>query len=913
MMKYFCGEDRRRQAVARHGTLNGIDFLELSDDQGLTPEQRQRTLLVHFVKALSPSLVAGLTGETIIIEGGEKVRNVAITAVSHDAPNVLKVTVDKAGDFSTYRLRLLRDDDSNEPPEGIDPLLSAVDFSFKTSGPTELDCRAEPVCPAEPLKEPAIDYLAKDYASFRRLILDRLAVIMPGWRERNPADLGVALVELLAYVGDQLSYQQDAVATEAYLDTARRRISVRRHARLVDYYMHNGANARVWVQVQVNADSIRLPRGTTLFTRVMGNEVTGIPEKSSTHDEAVRRQPEIFETAHDIKLFQAHSRMAFYTWGARECCLPEGATRATLSGHFPNLKAGDVLVLMEVCGPLTGQQEDADPAHRHAVRLTHVTLSEDPLGGQFLDPPGDGAVPVTEIQWVDEDALPFPLCISSKTGQNGGGGYIEEVSAAFGNIVLADHGMTIRDEEIGEVPESKFGPARRQNGCGRDGSRDGQRETLPLRFRPTLKETPLTFAKLYDEDPLFGIDFDPAHRTDLDSRTIPQALRTQFANRGVFFQSNTLSIQGTASEWSISDDSRAYIVRVEERDERERLNVYKVTDSARAMISLSPEDALPAIVLKGRESPGSEESTWLPRRDLLGSSPNANEFVVEIESDGSARIRFGDDQFGKRPNSGTKFTATYRVGNGVRGNIGSKSLAHIVTSDPGIIGVWNPMPAQGGTEPETIDEVRQTAPYVFHKQARAVTPEDYAAIASRYPGVQKAAATLRWTGSWHTVFVTVDRFGGLEVDEDFEAGLRGYLERYRMAGHDIEVDGPRFIPLEIAMHVAVKPDYFRAHVQKALLQLFSSGRLPDGRRGIFHPDNFTFGQPVYLSRLYAAAEGVEGVASVQITTFQRQEVPGKAALDAGQLDMGRLEIARLDNDPDRPQRGVFHLTVEGGK
>ena len=70
---------------------------------------------------------------------------------------------------------------------------------------------------------------------------------MPDWRERNPADLGITLVELLAYAGDQLSYYQDAVATEAYLGTARRRTSVRRHARLVDYPMHDGANARAWL------------------------------------------------------------------------------------------------------------------------------------------------------------------------------------------------------------------------------------------------------------------------------------------------------------------------------------------------------------------------------------------------------------------------------------------------------------------------------------------------------------------------------------------------------------------------------------------------------------------------------------------------------------------------------------------
>ena len=92
---------------------------------------------------------------------------------------------------------------------------------------------------------------------------------MPDWRERHVPDLGIALVELLAYVGDHLSYYQDAVATEAYLDTARQRISVRRHARLVDYPMHEGCNARAWVFVDDRAPTHDLrARGFLLHHRV---------------------------------------------------------------------------------------------------------------------------------------------------------------------------------------------------------------------------------------------------------------------------------------------------------------------------------------------------------------------------------------------------------------------------------------------------------------------------------------------------------------------------------------------------------------------------------------------------------------------------------------------------------------------
>ena len=167
----------------------------------------------------------------------------------------------------------------------------------------------------------------------------------------------------------------------------------------------------------------------------------------------------------------------------------------------------------------------------------------------------------------------------------------------------------------------------------------------------------------------------------------------------------------------------------------------------------------------------------------------------------------------------------------------------------------------------------RTRPTAFRRQERAVTPEDYAEVAERHAEVQRAAATFRWTGSWHTVFLTVDRLGGLPVDEDFERQMRRHMERYRMAGYDLEVDGPRFVPLEIELHVCVRPDYFRSSVKAALLEVFSSRSLPDGRRGVFHPDNFTFGQPVYLSRLIAAAQAVAGVESVRATKFQRQGRP----------------------------------------
>src|SRR5207245_10168330 len=68
-----------------------------------------------------------------------------------------------------------------------------------------------------------------------------------------------------------------------------------------------------------------------------------------------------------------------------------------------HLRVGDVLIFEEVVGPKTGVKEDADPTHRHAVRLTKVELAKDTLYD----------IPVVEIEWGAEDALPFQLCLST--------------------------------------------------------------------------------------------------------------------------------------------------------------------------------------------------------------------------------------------------------------------------------------------------------------------------------------------------------------------------------------------------------------------------------------------------------------------------------------------------------------------
>ena len=65
----------------------------------------------------------------------------------------------------------------------------------------------------------------------------------------------------------------------------------------------------------------------------------------------------------------------------------------------------------------------------------------------------------------------------------------------------------------------------------------------------------------------------------------------------------------------------------------------------------------------------------------------------------------------------------------------------------------------------TDERVNRVTRDLFRKYRSAA---DYAGAAQRRPEVQRAAARFRWTGSWHTVFVTADRAGGGPVDAPFD-------------------------------------------------------------------------------------------------------------------------------------------------
>jgi hypothetical protein len=869
-----CVDEQRRWDVRRHH-LNGIDYVEVGDDL--------RSLTVYFLNTAPDHVKRG----NVRIEGGVRVHNLNViddprvrTTGDSERDDCMELTLNKQGDLSEYTLYLVEMDEHGRPRQthlhGFDPRYAHIKFSFQAGCPSDLDCQPDEQCPTPQRNEPHINYLAKDFASFRQVILDRLALLVPDWQERHVPDLGIALVELLAYTGDYLSYYQDAVATEAYIKTARQRISVRRHARLVDYAVHEGCNARAWLCIEIDEDR-RLPREDVYFITGHNNSLPTLGGTLMASDlyDIPRNLYEVFEPTYigAMQLYEAHNCIYIYTWGDRECCLPSGATSATLRDDYKDrhdartteasaerknhenspgnaekervlhLRPGDIVMFEEVLGPRTGQQADSNPEHRQAVRLTSVMQGIDELYGQ----------PILNIEWGSEDALQFPLCISSIT-EAPECQYLKNVSVARGNVILVDHGQTLdKQEDLGRVPTVEIPTKDCAAGCARESA------ATPGKFRPSLARKPLTFC-----EPIYA-------------------------------------------------RSRA---------------------SASGFLSQNPRQAIAQVQLAERRGATPDDSahrTWGAKLDLLESQGRDCHFVAEIDNDGLAHLRFGDGTMGSAPSPGARFTASYRVGNGIVGNVGAEAISHIVfrRTDLGTgIKIRNPMAATGGTEPEPLEDVRLFAPTAFLKEPqRAITADDYAMLAMRTPNIrlQQAAATLRWTGSWYEVRVAVDPLGTEDISQDLLQRVERFLYRYRRAEHDLVVAPASYVSLDIAISVCVQDHYLRGHIKSALLDVFSNRILPNGQQGLFHPDRLTFGTSIHLSSLIAAAQAVEGVKSVQVTKLQRlyhepeEELNEKSnqklspEIMNGVLPVRPLEVPRLDNDPSFPEHGMLRLDVRGGR
>ncbi len=788
------------------------------------------------VQGVAPVDIFSIKGGSRIPAGSGPGR-VQVTAVAAGSGSkYLQLRVLPIGDYSTYGLMVSHRDvvlDTNGNPvlngdgtplleSKIDPLFAEKKFKFR---PGCFNSNCAPVGKQEPTTgEPVIDYLAKDFDSFKHVLINAMQVRVPNWQPTSEADLDQVLIDLIAADADELSDFQDRVMNEAYLGRARKRVSLARHARLMDYHIHQGNQASTRLALKMVADD-NIPRGFGVWTG----------EKWQDEDEVV------FVSTHDQQCFAALNELHLYTWngivtaletGSVEAdLLPPGGTTKTAAEELLTLLRRDdirMLSIEEKLNPETGGQNGRDKTARQLLRLRNgaqaAALVHDPVEDAWL----------VRVYWQEQDKLTRRYCFVTQCPAQPS---LEGVSAFCGNLIEVTHGRPHRTT-----------------------------------FKPP------------------GTPLNPTDNSGL-------------VHTGeVWFELPPEKRWGTQCPLPLA------------------LLAYRNTEPG--------GDQPPKSTLEVEVSGFSR--LWEEQKDLIESESGDTHFVVETDEYDRSTIRFGNNINGRGLDSDARVICRYQVGRGSVGNIGADTLTGFDNSAsgyPNVKEVWNPFDVTDGRDPEEPAVIIRRVPQAFRsKQLRAVTLEDYAKRAEQLPGVSHAKARYSWTGSWRTVRVAIDPKGTDRLSEELRRKVERHLDAVRLIGEDLEVRGARYVALDIFVKLCVHSDYWPEDLAYELEREFSDDYTADGRQGFFHPDLWTFGQPVYSSQLIGRALSVTGVERVLLVSMRRRHSgSGVGATvvtinpedmvheETGVLNVDPFEVIQVANDPNHLEKGSLQFDLAGGR
>lgn len=283
---------------------------------------------------------------------------------------------------------------------------------------------------------------------------------------------------------------------------------------------------------------------------------------------------------------------------------------------------------------------------------------------------------------------------------------------------------------------------------------------------------------------------------------------------------------------------------------------------------------------------------WKEVEELYGNGSKDQVFTTSLDSQGMI-VQLGDGQTGAQAPTGlSNILATYRQGIGVAGNVAAGSLKTLLDRPVGLKTVMNPSAANGGADPESLDQARTNAPNTVRTLGRIVSLEDFADQARQFAGIAKAAAVSAWNGEDQVAYLTVAGVDGAQVVDPTFSDLVADLNIRRDLNRSMRVRS--YVPINIQVRAQIDvdpsrvPDAVQAAAHAALIEYLSF-------------DNLQFGQPIHLSSIYAVLQSVPGVLAVDVLLLQF-----KSSADAGshgatsapvqeQLAINANELAWIDD------------------
>ncbi|PTQ69182.1 baseplate J/gp47 family protein [Pseudomonas sp. GV071] len=486
--------DDRADVLQSHG-LDGLKLALVSLGPGANPAYADIEL--SFFNGLHlAAIVADLSADpsrvhqVFRLRGGSRVLagnalgQVQVTAVSALDSRRLRLRIAPVGDYSTYRLELVWNANL------IDPFFSSIGFKFRPGCFTNDCAPVQRHRPAQP--NPGIDYLAKDYDSFRHTLMVAMAERVPGWASTSEADHDQVLIDLFAAAADELSDYQDRVMAEAYLGSTRKRLSLARHARLMDYHLHQGNQASTWLAVDVVA-------GQAPFSLTDQELVVHTVDQAVSFASRQQRLP----AAQRQRLDPLLNRLRLYTWRDAQPALAAGSTSADLvpfDGLADQAEADALrdlvrnglwreLLIAERLNPLTGQVAGRQRGKRQLLRLLSGSEAAETLFDPLL------SVWLVRVHWRRDDALRADYSFSSfcpgPPPQT-----VSDVSVFYGNLlpVFSGQPLQVQFHEPGSLLPSDTSTVKHRHFQRQDRHQDGRDWVLaelpddgPLAYLPTAQ------------------------------------------------------------------------------------------------------------------------------------------------------------------------------------------------------------------------------------------------------------------------------------------------------------------------------------------------------------------------------------------------------------------------------------------
>lgn len=237
---------------------------------------------------------------------------------------------------------------------------------------------------------------------------------------------------------------------------------------------------------------------------------------------------------------------------------------------------------------------------------------------------------------------------------------------------------------------------------------------------------------------------------------------------------------------------------------------------------------------------------WTEVPSLYGRRAAEEVFSTWNDDDGKTHVRTGDGVAGRRLPTGARVTATYRVGGGAAVPPPG-SLTQLLSTPPNLRSVRNPVAPGGGSDAQPASEIRDLAPRSVLTFGRAISGDDYAAVAAAAPGVLRASTVWAFDAKEQRPTVSVYVGDDPAAVDSARAALRAQADPNR----PLAVLPAVKVPAAVRVVLSVDPQYVIEPVvdqarQAVLDELFAPGIL-------------ALGEPLYRSELERVLTDVPGV------------------------------------------------------